>query len=287
MSLLRSNDLLSGAIVLLFPLPSPLARIHCSPGTAYHLSIMSRVVFMVVSPILLLVSVPLAVLAAITTTFAFSTLFFRALILYAELAAALVQHQFATPAISSRSSASTRAKAIDPLRSHSRRKGRRSSTASGSSNGAETTPKAVEAGGFGMYSSGVSTRDFEGVGGWRIPGPDDEDNLWTNLNSRLELPTTADGRQRNHRRSQTSTSMTTMPMLSTSPTTSRARTPTRSLAGRTSSPEEYFGNRPSSKSTTALDTANIGRSLLRRKPSSSSGSSHSSVRTLHITSSNG
>ena len=247
---------------------------------------MSRIIYMIVSPILLFISIPLALLATVTTAFAFSTLFFRALIVYAELAAALVQNQFATQATSSRSSTSGRAKSIDRNRSQGRRKGRRNSTASVSSNGGELTPRAFETSGFGIYGSGVPTRDFEGVGGWRIPGPDDEDVLWTNMNSRLELPTAADGRQRNHHRSQTSGSMTTMPLLSASPTDSRVRTPTRSLAGRPSSPEEYFGNRPSSKSTSALDTANIGRTLLRHKPSSSSGSSHSSGRTLQITSSN-
>lgn len=43
------------------------------------------------------------------------------------------------------------------------------------------------------------TRDFEGVGGWRLDNrsDDDEDALWTNMNSRLELP--ADHIRRHHR----------------------------------------------------------------------------------------
>ncbi|KAK0750974.1 hypothetical protein B0T18DRAFT_59804 [Schizothecium vesticola] len=31
-------------------------------------------------------------------------------------------------------------------------------------------------------------RDFEGIGGWRLDGNEDEDGSWTNINSRLELP---------------------------------------------------------------------------------------------------
>lgn len=49
-------------------------------------------------------------------------------------------------------------------------------------------------------------RDFEGVGGWRFPGPDEEDTQWTLLNSRLELPA-APERKRRHRRSLTSSSV--------------------------------------------------------------------------------
>ena len=41
----------------------------------------------------------------------------------------------------------------------------------------------------------LTTRDFEGVGGWRFQNSDsgDEDDKWSNLNSRLELPTRGTG----------------------------------------------------------------------------------------------
>ena len=245
---------------------------------------MARVTCMIVSFPLLLASIPLVILATLTTTLAFSTLFLRVLMVYAELAAALVQDQFAPQSTSNKSkkTGQTHLGRRDSL--YRRCSGRRSSTASGSSSyGGETTPKVPDMSGLGFYGGGDSTRDFEGLGGWRLPGPDDDDSLWTNMNSRLELPTLADGRQTHHHRSQTSGSMTNMVLPSTSPTSSRARTPTRGQIGRPSSPEEYFRNRPPSKSTTSLDTANIGKSLLRHKPSNSSGSSHSSVRTLHLT----
>lgn len=248
---------------------------------------MCRLTYVILCFPLFIISIPLVIFATLTTTLAFSTLFFRVLIVYAELAAALIQDQFAPHSISNKSKKSGKAKLPHRGTVYYRRSGRRSSTASGSSHGGESTPKAPEMSGLGVYGSGDSARDFEGVGGWRLPGSDDDESLWTNMNSRLELPTMTDGRQRHHHRSQTSGSMTNMPLPSMSPTSSRARTPTRGQVGRPSSPEEYFRNRPPSKSTTSLDTANIGRSLLRHKPSNSSGSSHSSVRTLHLTGSNG
>jgi hypothetical protein len=81
-----------------------------------------------------------------------------------------------------------------------------------------------------MGLSAGPTRDYEGVGGWRIDNPSDDDALWTKINSRLELP--AD-HVRRHRRSHTSGSIpgdsTPRVHRSYSPeavmNTSRARTP--------------------------------------------------------------
>ena len=68
------------------------------------------------------------------------------------------------------------------------------------------TPRALESNSFGIYSSEGIERDFEGVGGWRVPGSDDDDVLWTSMNSRLELPAIIDEHNLNHRRSLTSSS---------------------------------------------------------------------------------
>lgn len=246
---------------------------------------MSGFFCILISPVLLLISIQLTIFAAITTTLAFSTLFFRALLVYAELAAALIHDQFADHTLSKGTITTSKKLAEDK---HSRRKSRRGSTASASSNGGSTTPKAPETSGFGVYGGGGVTRDFEGVGGWRIPGTEDEDELWTSMNSRLELPAIGDEGRRNHYRSRTSGSLSTCRLPLKFPGQSRARTPSGSMcAGRSNSPEEYFTNRIASKSTTALDTANIGRTLLRHKPSnSSSGSSQGSTHTLHLTLSN-
>ena len=238
---------------------------------------MPSLLYLLVSPVILLISIPLTVFAAFTTTVAFSTLLFRVLLVYAELAAALLQDHF---------NPSTPSKTTLPLSRPpttedkvGRRKSRRSSAASGSSNGS-TTPKAPKSSGFGVYTGEGSARDFEGVGGWRIPGPDGEDDeLWTSMNSRLELPAMVEGRQRNHHRSRTSGSLNSSRLPSKS---ARAWSP----HDRSASPEEYFTNRRSSKSTTALDAANIGKGLLQHKPSSSSSGSSGSTRTLHLTLSN-
>ena len=231
--------------------------------------------FYIISPILLLISIPLSIFAAVTTTLAFSTLFFRALLVYAELAAALIQDQFVgQPTIKSSASSNTRLVTLATTDGRgAQQKSRRSSVGSSSSNGGSTTPRILEPSGLGIYNGGVAARDFEGVGGWRIPGPDDA--LWTSMNSRLELPAMADGHQRHHNRSQTtSASSTTTSLHLRSPI--RSRTPIR-VTGSTS-PQEYFANRIQSKSTTTLDAAKIGKALLRRNPStSSSGSSQAQL----------
>ena len=145
-------------------------------------------------------------------------------------------------------------------------KSRRGSTAS--VNSGSITPRIPETSGLGIYSGEGIGRDFEGVGGWRFPGPDDEDGLWTSMNSRLELPSTSVERKRHHRRSFTSGSMSSAPLETSPPTLSRARTPNTAHIAGNATPEEYFVDRPPSRSTGALDTANIGRVLLRSKTSS-------------------
>ncbi|MCJ1459916.1 hypothetical protein MMC28_010295 [Mycoblastus sanguinarius] len=248
---------------------------------------MSSILYLVISPVLLLISVPLAIFATFTTTLAFSTLFFRALLVYVELAAAVIQNQFAGQATPKEDTVPF--SVIPPIEGkQSRRKSRRSSAGSGSSNGGSVTPKIPESTGFGIYSGGVATRDFEGVGGWRIQGPDDEEELWRPMNTRLELPAMVEGRRRNHHRSRTSGSVTSIiPLPMKSPGRSRERTPMSTRVEGSTSPQEYFGSRVNSKSATDLDAANIGKALLRHKPStSSSGSSQSSVRTLQLTQAN-
>jgi hypothetical protein len=62
---------------------------------------------------------------------------------------------------------------------------RRPSSASLASATGSVTP--VSECGFGLAPSVGLDRDFEGVGGWRISDAGDED-IWTTINSRLELP---------------------------------------------------------------------------------------------------
>jgi hypothetical protein len=87
--------------------------------------------------------------------------------------------------------------------STSRRKRRSNSTSSNmsaKSTGSITpTPLSDTAMGFSLAQSVGPTRDFEGVGGWRLDNCSDADDdaLWTGMNSRLELP--ADHVRRHHR----------------------------------------------------------------------------------------
>lgn len=256
---------------------------------------MRNTLHLLLAPLLLLISFPLLAFAILTTTLALSTLFIRVALIYAEIGGVLLQNYFSPPRSPSpytSPKASAKPPTKSPPRRTSDRKSRRSSTGSGQSNGGSTIPRAPETSGLGIYSGGGATRDFEGVGGWRIPsaGQEDEDGLWTNMNSRLELPIAADERQRHHRRSFTGGSSNGLPPVMLSPARSRARTPVSKREAIGIGEEGsggYFGGRAPSKSTTELDKsgANIGRVMLRPKVSSLF-SSESSSRSLAMRSPN-
>lgn len=121
---------------------------------------MPSLFYILLSPLLLLISIPLSLFAAITTTLAFSTLFFRALLVYAELAAVLIQNQFISQHANKTTLAPTRAPSAVAEGKQPRHKSRRSSADSGS-NGGSTVLET----GLGNCSRGGLVRDFEGVGG--------------------------------------------------------------------------------------------------------------------------
>jgi hypothetical protein len=147
-------------------------------------------------PFLFIFTIPLAILAGITTTLAFSVLILRVIIVYLDLAWALVpQYVFGrTPGqlryVSKSPSASG---STSPADTSLHRRRRRPSSASVASAGTITP---MSEAGLGLIPSVGIERDFEGVGGWRLG----DDDLWTQINSRLELP---DNRPygRNHQRS--------------------------------------------------------------------------------------
>ena len=263
-----------------------------------------------VTPILLFISIPLATFALFTTSLAFSTLFIRVVIVYIELGVAVAQNHL------------TIHKSVSPLPSKSRpssiqsrlrSKSRRSSTTSGiASETGSTTPKILDLLTKNnstltmntIYGATIPDRDFEGVGGWRFPNPDDEaeEGLWTSINSRLELPNAIPGEhKRKHRRSMTSGSLTSVPLfdarlrrtvgttglrspegMTRPPMRSRARTPG------TTSPDEIAGSgidKLSSRSATSLqEAANTRRSIVQRKSSSSMSttSDGSSIKSLQL-----
>lgn len=258
---------------------------------------MSNLLFALVPPLLLLFSIPLAALALLTTTLAFSTLLVRVLIVYIELALVVAHNQFFRRVPSKTTQPPGKGNLSSSTSGHQRRKSRRSSAGSAGSEQGSITPKAGDTGNFGLITSTGIDRDFEGVGGWRFSGPDEEDPQWTSTNSRLELPAAVGELKRKHNRSLTSGGLSTSRIIgepylpdsfSRSTMQSRARTPpTVHIAG-PASPEEYFVTQPLSRSTPAFDTANIGKAISHGRTSSSSTlSSGSSNRGLHIQSPTG
>lgn len=119
---------------------------------------------------------------------------------------------------------------------------------------------------LGLSQSVGATRDFEGVGGWRLnnPNSEEEDALWTKINSRLELPAE---HGRRHKRSLTGgmemgrgREDMSMGRRSDEMNTGRARTPSVQME------EEYFGlqrqgsPKAERKRTSSLGTTSSGSS---------------------------
>ena len=186
------------------------------------------------TPFLLLFSVPLATLALLTTTVAVFTLFMRVLIVYIELALVVVHNQLFQHDYSSFSPPSVKGSSPSPALGQQRRKKRRSSASSAGSEQGTITPKAVDTTTYSLTTSAGIDRDFEGVGGWRFPGPEEEDTQWTSSNTRLRLPAASRDLRGKHSRSLTSGFLprprstgesATSDYWTKSPVQSRARTP--------------------------------------------------------------
>ncbi|KAL9615431.1 MAG: hypothetical protein Q9167_000109 [Letrouitia subvulpina] len=147
------------------------------------------------TPFLLIVSVPLSIFAFFTTTFAFSTLFFRVCLVYAELAAVLLHNHF---------TAQTSHSAFGDDNGESSTQSTRTLATGKTPNPQISPPKTRESSGLASHHEHPG-RDYEGIGGWAIPSSEQDDVLWTTMNSRLELPAAkSESRQRHHRRSITS-----------------------------------------------------------------------------------
>lgn len=220
-------------------------------------------------------SIPLAVLAAITTTLAFNVLFIRAAVVYAELAFALIRAWLLVDSHS-----------VPPPqfpRVHEREAYQVSSHYNStllSASGASSTnhpPKKSES--FSsLLGSNNPNRDFEGVGGWSLGKDVRDDTVWM-MNSRLELAikTTDHGRRHHRRFTSSSLRLVRSPERNRkSPVESRDRTPT--TADGVSRAEGYFGARHSGQELeTMRDYINRQRIL-----SSSVVSSPGTTRTLRF-----
>lgn len=198
-------------------------------------------------PFIAIASIPLLSFAAFTTSLAFATLLIRVSVVYVELALALLQS-----ALSPSSSKAPARPIILPLRSpvrseppkvgHHRR---------GSASSATPPPSTYSHNRNSSYASLVGigpSRDYEGVGGWRLTSGEDqeEEATWMGMNSRLELPALSipSPATKKHMRSLTSGSQKS-PMLFENVSPEIGRSPglvrnTGRLSG-TASPEGYFG----------------------------------------------
>ena len=142
-------------------------------------------------PSVLLITIPLAIFAGITATLAFSVLIFRVLVVYLDLAFSLVPQSLpglrsqsaTTQRVPSSTSAAAAASGSSPTRRQFHHRRRRSS-ASGFSGGSTSS---LGERGLGLIPSVGAERDFEGVGGWRVGGEED-DELWSNVNLKLDMP---------------------------------------------------------------------------------------------------
>lgn len=206
-------------------------------------------------PLAVLIAIPLAFTAVITTIAAASILAVRVTFVYIELVLAVIpqyifqtddphsklSHRFLSPNTTYDNSPAT-TPTIE----------RRSRRLSNTSLWPGLTP-AASAVSLPLPQQSVGLgRDFEGVGGWRLDQQDEEEQLWTRINSRLELPAESP-RRYHHRRSFTAGGCSgdqrernRSPELSMrrngsfSPNTKRIRTPTLTRSGFTAV-DEYFG----------------------------------------------
>jgi hypothetical protein len=178
-------------------------------------SIFSLPLTLALPPLLLLISLPLAAFAVLTTVFAFATLLIRLGIVYSALGSALVRSYFFTVKPKAKSSGTPQLHiSASNISLTQQRRSRRGSAASFASIEQQPSTRTF---GYGPHHRNDSlasllgagsqgpARDFEGLGGWRNEDEDPErESLWLGMNRRLELPAAPPVRW--HRRSGTGSS---------------------------------------------------------------------------------
>jgi hypothetical protein len=201
-------------------------------------------VYAVAPFIVVMVSIPLAISAVVTTSIALSLLAFRGFIVYTQLGSALLSAWLSPNPV--RPVAQRHQPRTSPPRSRNRR----------SSNGNGMSPDTTvpisrlgpKSGSYtGLVGEGGPTRDYESVGGWRDTGNDDEEALWMGINSRLQLPAapTVRRHQRRHTGGQSPNQRWSLSpeAFRMSPVQSRARTPNRVIASEHDN-GDYFPTQP-------------------------------------------
>lgn len=141
-------------------------------------------IYVLFVPVLFLITVPMALFAGVTTTLAFSVLICRGILVYLDLALSYVSrslHGMQVPSHLHQAAARSDPPSPTPSYLALRRRRRRPSSVSILSGGTATPVTDV---GLGLTPSIGAERDYEGLGGWRVG----DDEIWTTINSRLELP---------------------------------------------------------------------------------------------------
>jgi hypothetical protein len=236
-------------------------------------------VYAVAPFVLVLFSIPLAVFAFVTTVIAGSLLFLRVALVYAQLVTAIIGAWINPQEPASSLGLQRSPNSTSPARHRSHRS-IHSNVSSVSS--LETIVQATTPTGLPNniavttpHETGEIMRDFEGVGGWRDPGDENEEALWLNMNSRLQLPA-VDIPRRHHQRRLTGGGSPTQrhswspEAFRMSPTQSRARTPVRfaiEVDGDYFSPQSLTSVRPTSSAS------NLARQHRRWKSGSGSSAS--------------
>jgi len=202
--------------------------------------------------ILLLVSIPLAIFAIATTVVAVAALLCQGLAVYFNLGTALLIAWLCPPSkppVAHRQSllSTSSPEQLSPQRHHNRRSSN-TSNASSQDTAVVASSLAPKSGSFTALLCSNMRRDYEGVGGWRDTGDDDEEALWMSINGRLELP--AGPPLRRHQRSLTggatpiSRRNGSPEAIRMSPVQSRARTPMKQMADERYGSVDYFPPQP-------------------------------------------
>jgi hypothetical protein len=240
-------------------------------------------VYAVAPFVLLMISIPLAIFAVFTTSIAISLLSFRALVVYCQLAMAIIgawlSPRPSKPVPRYRSPHTPSSARQSP----NRQRHRRSSTV-GTMAPQDTPANTPQISRLPHRNSSLTaligtselTRDFEGVGGWSVPGDDNEEALWMGINSRLQLP--AETPTRRHKRSLTGGASPSHgwnfspEALRMSPVQSRARTPVRFAID---DEADYFPPQSVSENSRPSNASDAVKQHTRRKSGSSASSSAS------------
>lgn len=190
----------------------------------------------IVPLVLLVFSIPLAIFAIFTTSIGVTVLSLRALVVYFQLATAIIA-AWLTPASPKlpvpRYTTPPSTKPITPTKTQNRYSSDASSAFKDTFT-TSTTPQTLRRKSDSLTAlvgtSGI-TQDFEGVGGWRVTADDEEEALWMGANPRKHRPVEASSRR--HQRSLTGGASPNQrwsfspEAFRMSPVQSRSRTPLR------------------------------------------------------------